>query len=109
MSGFYQPMIGMPARLAGLLLALTAAGPVTANPFGVERRGGDAIAAILPDYDAETKEFRTADGDVFNTELRVVAPDDSEVLTAETFDDGTIFFRLSDFRKWLAERNLEGS
>ena len=46
MSGFYQPMIGMPARLAGLLLALTVAGPVAANPFGVERRGGDAIAAI---------------------------------------------------------------
>jgi hypothetical protein len=46
MSGFYQPMIGMPARLASLLLVLTVAGPAAANPFGVERRGGDAIAAI---------------------------------------------------------------
>jgi hypothetical protein len=46
MSGFYPPMIGLAARLAGLLLALAVAGPVAANPFGVERRGGDAIAAI---------------------------------------------------------------
>jgi len=32
--------------LGSLALALEAAGPVAANPFGVERRGGDAIAAI---------------------------------------------------------------
>jgi len=32
--------------LGSLALALAVAGPVAANPFGVERQGGDAIAAI---------------------------------------------------------------
>ena len=32
--------------LGSLALALAGAGPVAANPFGVERQGGDAIAAI---------------------------------------------------------------
>ena len=32
--------------LSSLALALAGAGPVAANPFGVERQGGDAIAAI---------------------------------------------------------------
>ena len=46
MSSFYPLVIGLPARLAGLLLALAVTGPVAANPFGVARQGGDSIAAI---------------------------------------------------------------
>jgi hypothetical protein len=34
------------AGLGSLALALATAGPVAANPFGVERQGGDAIAAL---------------------------------------------------------------
>ena len=37
---------GFAAGLGSLALALATAGPVAANPFGVERQGGDAIAAL---------------------------------------------------------------
>jgi hypothetical protein len=43
---FLRPMGGLPACLSSLALALAVTGPGVANPFGVERRGGDAIAAI---------------------------------------------------------------
>jgi|694.fasta_scaffold147218_2 hypothetical protein len=46
MSSFHPLLFGLPVRLTGLALVLAVAGPVSANPFGVERRGGDGIAAI---------------------------------------------------------------
>ena len=57
MSSFYPPVIGLPARLAGLLLALAVTGPVAANPFGVARQGGDAIAAIRSLTPAQAREL----------------------------------------------------
>lgn len=38
--------ITMALAASGFFLVLSAAGPVAADPFGVERQGGDAIAAI---------------------------------------------------------------
>jgi ribose transport system substrate-binding protein len=70
---------------------------------------GAAIQEILPNFDPASGKFSTADGDIQDTELRVVVPDDSSVLSARDFDESVIFFRLKEFRKWLADRNLEGS
>jgi hypothetical protein len=46
MHRFPLRLLRLPACLSGLALALAAAGPAAANPFGVERQGGDEIAAI---------------------------------------------------------------
>jgi hypothetical protein len=40
------PRLSVVTGLGSLALALAAAGPVAANPFGVTRQGGDAIAAL---------------------------------------------------------------
>jgi len=40
------PRMTMALVASGVFLVLAGAGPVAANPFGVERQGGDAIAAI---------------------------------------------------------------
>jgi hypothetical protein len=43
---FPLPLASLSGWLSGLAVALAVAGSVAANPFGVERRGGEAIAAI---------------------------------------------------------------
>lgn len=68
-----------------------------------------SIAEVYKDYDAEKKEFTTTDGDIFNTELRVVAPDEKSPLKADLFRPETKFFYYKDFKKWLDERGLVSS
>ncbi|MCG8587220.1 MAG: substrate-binding domain-containing protein, partial [Pirellulales bacterium] len=53
---------------------------------------GEAIKEVYPSYDPKTGEFTAEDGDIFNTELRVVVPDASSPLKKEMFRDETIFF-----------------
>jgi ribose transport system substrate-binding protein len=68
-----------------------------------------AIGEIFPGYDVEAKKFKTADGNVFNTDLRVVVPDEESPLKKEMFDPKTKFFYYKDFKKWLDERGLVSS
>jgi len=53
---------------------------------------GKAIKDIYPSYDLEKKEFADPNGDIFNTELRVVVPDEDSPLTPEMFRGETKFF-----------------
>ncbi|MCO6454016.1 MAG: substrate-binding domain-containing protein [Pirellulaceae bacterium] len=67
------------------------------------------VAEMYPDYDPETTNFKTPDGDIYTTELRVVVPDASSPLKPEMFSADTKFFYFQDFKHWLAERSLTGS
>ena len=67
------------------------------------------IQEIYPSYDPETKSFKEEDGDIYNTELRVVVPGDSSPLKAEMFRPETQFFLYEDFKSWLDERKLVSS
>ena len=67
------------------------------------------IQEIYPSYDPETKSFKEEDGDIYNTELRVVVPDESSPLKAEMFRPETQFFLYEDFKSWLDERKLVSS
>jgi ribose transport system substrate-binding protein len=67
------------------------------------------IQQLYPDYDPQAKSFRSTDGDILTTELRVVVPDGGSPLTKEMFNPETQFFTYSEFRQWMAERNLKGS
>ena len=81
----------------------------------------DTIHELFPAYDVDKKKFSSDDGDIYITELRVVVPDEQSPIKpdmfpssgsdseAAIFDKNTQFFYYDDFKKWLAERNLEGS
>jgi ribose transport system substrate-binding protein len=49
------------------------------------------------------------DGDIYDTGLKVVVPDEGSPLKREMFDKKTEFLKLSDFRKWLDKYKLTGS
>jgi ribose transport system substrate-binding protein len=68
-----------------------------------------AIQELYPEYDSATGEFKTEDGDIHITELRVVVPDESSPLKPEMFPEGTQFFTYEQFKAWLSERKLTGS
>ncbi len=70
---------------------------------------GDAIKEVFASYNPETKEFDETDGDIFNTELRVVVPNEQSPLTKEMFREETEFFYYEDFKAWLEERRLVSS
>ena len=67
------------------------------------------IREMFPSYAPQSKQFLEANGDIFTTELRVVTPDENSPLTPEMFNPETRFFRFSEFRQWLRERDLSGS
>lgn len=67
------------------------------------------IQEMYPDYDSASKSFPSDDGDVYTTELRVVVPDEGSPLSPDMFNSDTKFFKFSEFRNWLRERNLSGS
>jgi ribose transport system substrate-binding protein len=70
---------------------------------------GATIKGLYPEYDPESKSFTSETGDVYTTELRVVVPDEGSPLSPDMFHPLTKFFKYSDFRQWMAERNLSGS
>lgn len=70
---------------------------------------GESIKEVYPSYDPEKKEFADPNGDIFNTELRVVAPDEKSPLKPEMFRDETQFFYYEEFKNWLDERGLVSS
>ncbi len=86
---------------------------VVQNPFQMgfqavrclkARIGGDeaTIGEMFPNLSEE-------DGDLYDTGLKVVAPDEGSPLRDEMFSDVTEFMKLSDFQEWLAKYNLTGS
>lgn len=48
-------------------------------------------------------------GDVYDTGLKVVVPDEGSPLKPEQFDSKTEFLKLSEFKAWLAKYGLTGS
>ena len=67
------------------------------------------IKETFPTYDSETGTFTEKDGDIFNTELRVVVPDENSPLKPTMFRKETKFYFYPEFRKWLDERRLVSS
>jgi ribose transport system substrate-binding protein len=67
------------------------------------------VTEIFPQWTGEGDQFKTPDGDIRPTELRVVVPSDKSPLKPEMFRADIKFFYLDAFQKWLTERNLVGS
>jgi ribose transport system substrate-binding protein len=85
---------------------------VVQNPYQMGYQGTRLMKALVEDDQATIKEMLPKhgekDGDLYDTGLKVVAPDNSR-LKAEDFDKKVEFLHLSDFRKWLDKYHLEGS
>jgi len=61
------------------------------------------IHEMLPDKD------KKPDGDIYDTGLKVVVPDEGSPLKPEMFEKKTQFLKLSEFCQWLAKYHLTGS
>ena len=89
---------------------------VVQNPFGM---GYDSVryafAKLTGDQATVSEMFPKMGepgGNVRDTGLKVVVPDEGSPLTAEMFQEfgpGVEFIHLSDFEKWLTEYNLTSS
>ena len=93
---------------------------VVQNPYQMGYEGTKLMKALIeddkktiqelyPDYDPETGKFKSKDGDIRTTELRVVVPNEDSPLKPEMFDKDTKFFTYPKFKDWLSARKLEGS
>lgn len=87
---------------------------VVQNPYQMGFDGVKLMHALAAEDQATVDEMfpeyaQEGEKDVFRTELRVVAPDDQTPLHQGMFEPETIFFKYSDFRVWLRERNLISS
>jgi ribose transport system substrate-binding protein len=87
---------------------------VVQNPYQMGYEGVRLMHALVTKDEAVKKEFYPAyaqagEADVYRTELRVVVPDEGSPITPDLFEESTIFFKFSDFQKWMAERGLISS
>ncbi|MEZ5945008.1 MAG: substrate-binding domain-containing protein [Planctomycetaceae bacterium] len=87
---------------------------VVQNPYQMGHDGVKLMLALVnedqavidemyPDYAQEDEK------DIFRTELRVVVPDEGSTISADLFEESTIFFKASEFEAWLQERSLISS
>jgi len=85
---------------------------VVQNPYRMGYESVRLLAALVRSDEATRNEMLPhldgPGGDIYDTGLKIVVPDDGSPLTPEMFDKAE-FFKLSQFRRWLAERNLSGS
>ena len=86
---------------------------VVQNPYEMGYRSVRLLKA-LAENDAAAKaeilpKLGETDGDLFDTGLKVVVPEDATTITAEGFEPGVEFMKASAFGKWLADHGLTSS
>ncbi len=86
---------------------------VVQNPYEMGFQGIRLMKALVENDDKTIKDMLPTHGqkggDVFDTGLKVVVPDEGSPLKADVFEKKTQFLKLSQFRLWLKEKNLVGS
>jgi ribose transport system substrate-binding protein len=86
---------------------------IVQNPYEMGYQGVRLMQALVRNDQATIKEMLPNqgkdDGDVYDTGLKVVVPDNDSRLPADNFATNTQFLKLSKFREWLAKYKLTGS
>lgn len=87
---------------------------VVQNPYQMGFEGVKLMHALVTDnkeiVDTMFPNYsQSGEGDIYRTELRVVAPDEGSPLTKDLFDPSTVFFTYSEFQQWLKDRGLISS
>lgn len=86
---------------------------VVQNPYEMGYQGVKLMKALAQDDKATVQQMLPnqgkPDGDLYDTGLKVVVPDEGSPLKADLFEKKTEFLKLGDFNKWLAKYKLTGS
>ncbi|WP_437229724.1 substrate-binding domain-containing protein [Planctomicrobium sp. SH661] len=87
---------------------------VVQNPYQMGFTGVQLLKALVEDDQEFIKGMypeysREGNGDIYDTELRVVVPDASSPIKKEVLEKETIFMDLKEFNAWLKERGLLSS
>jgi ribose transport system substrate-binding protein len=86
---------------------------VVQNPYQMGYKGVRLMKALVQDDKATIAELLPdlgkPDGDIIDTGLKVVVPDENTPLKRDLFDPKTEFLKLSEFRQWLEKYKLTGS
>lgn len=86
---------------------------VVQNPFDMGYQGVRLMQALIKD-DKETiatmlPKHGEPGGDIYDTGLKVVVPDDKSPLTADQFGISVEFLELPKFQEWMSKYGLTGS
>ena len=86
---------------------------VVQNPYEM---GYQAVRLLKAMYEKDTATIKEMfpgegkdDGDLYDTGLKVVVPDEKSPLKADMFGEKTQFLTLAEFKKWLDKYGLRGS
>ena len=86
---------------------------VVQNPYQMGYQGVRLLKALYEKDQATIDKMLPKhgkdEGDLYDTGLKVVVPDEGSPLKASLFDKKTEFLKLSDFKKWLEKYKLTGS
>jgi ribose transport system substrate-binding protein len=86
---------------------------VVQNPYQMGYQGVRLMKALIDKDEKTVKEILPnqgqPDGDIYDTGLKVVVPDEDSPLRPEMFEKKTQFLKLSEFRQWLEKYKLTGS
>jgi ribose transport system substrate-binding protein len=83
------------------------------NPYQMGYQGVRLMKALVEDDQEVIQQMfpkrGEPDGDIYDTGLKVVVPDEGSPLNSEMFGSTTEFLKLGEFKKWLDKFGLEGS
>ena len=86
---------------------------VVQDPYAM---GYESVRLLKAMYEKDTETIKKLypnegqpDGDLYDTGLKVVVPDENSSLRADMFSDNTQFLKLSEFKTWLAKYKLTSS
>ena len=86
---------------------------VVQNPYQMGYQGVRLLKALVEDDNDTVKEMLPklgeAEGDIYDTGLKVVVPNGETRLKQDMFSSKTEFLTLDAFKEWLDKYNLEGS
>lgn len=86
---------------------------VVQDPYAMGYQGIRMLKALYQKDEATLREmlpnYGQPDGDLYDTGLKVVVPNDRSPLKADLFTGKVQFMRLSEFQEWLAKYGLTGS
>lgn len=86
---------------------------IVQNPYQMGYQGVRLMKALVEHDDSTIKKMLPKhgqpEGDIFDTGLKVVVPDEGSPLKAEMFDKNTQYLKLTEFRQWLDKYKLTGS
>ena len=86
---------------------------VVRNPYQMGYQGVRILRAMVKNDEATVKEMlpnRDAkDGDILDTGLKVIVPNEGSPLKRDQFGSKTEFLKLDEFKLWLEKYKLTGS